>query len=161
MSDPAYLDYLDGDALTAAGLPGWPFGYRDRVRFHELDALNHVNNVIFLRWFETIRVAYVKAYGLTDYSHTDSDPQLVVRHVSADYLSPMYQDENYLLTARTTLIKPSSFVMAYAVHVDGALRATGTAVVVSLEQDGRTRRPHRQDAIDRMVAMDSAEKAGF
>ena len=161
MADPAYLDHLDAAALTAAGLTGWPFGYRDRVRFHELDALNHVNNVIFLRWFETIRVAYVKAYGLTSYSHGADDPQLVVRHASADYLAPMYQDESYLLTARTTLIKPSSFVMDYAVHVEGALRATGKAVVVSLEQDGRTRRPHRPDATRRMIARDGAETAGF
>ena len=36
----------------------------DRVRFGELDALNHVNNVVYLRWYETLRVLYLEAYGI-------------------------------------------------------------------------------------------------
>ena len=161
MSTPSFLETLDAPALGAAGLVGWPYGYRDRVRFYELDALNHVNNVVFLRWFETIRVAYLQDYGLTEYSHTEADPELVVRHLSADYLAPVFQNEDYIVTARTRLIKPSSFVMEYAVHAGGTLRATGDAVVVSLELDGKTRRAHKPDAIARMIADDGAEKVGF
>lgn len=156
-----FIKILNREALEAAGVSGWAYGYRDRVRFHELDALNHVNNVVFLRWFEAIRVRYVQDYGLTTYSHTDDDPQLVVRHLSADYLLPMFQDEIYVVTARTRLVKPSSFVMEYAVHVEGGLRATGDCVVVSLGMDGKTRRNHRPDAVARMVRRDGAEKVGF
>ena len=159
--DTPFLDTLDAEALAALGLPAWPYGYRDRVRFYELDALNHVNNVVFLRWFETIRVAYLKDYGLTDYSHTEADPELVVRHLSADYLAPVFQNETYIVTARTKLVKPSSFIMEYAIHADGTLRATGDAVVVSLEQDGKTRRPHKALGLERMIARDGAEKVGF
>ena len=161
MQATPFLETLDAGALAAAGVPGWPYGFRDRVRFYELDALNHVNNVVFLRWFETIRVAYLQDYGLTSYSHSDADPQMVVRHASADYLAPVHQNETYIVTARTRLVKPSSFVMEYAIHVDGALRATGEAVVVSLESDGRTRRPHREGPLRRMIETDGAEKAGF
>ena len=35
-----YLTALDEDALTAAGVPGWPYGYGDKVRFYELDKLD-------------------------------------------------------------------------------------------------------------------------
>ena len=156
-----YLTALDEDALTAAGVPGWPYGYGDKVRFYELDKLDHVNNVTFLKWFETIRVTYVQDYGLTEYSGTDADPQLVVRALSADFLLPMFQNESYIVTAKTTLLKPSSLIMHYAIHAGGTLRATGDCVVVSLEADGKTRRPHKSEAVTRILERDRPERVGL
>ena len=149
-----YLRTLDASDLAALGIDGWSYGVADRVRFHELDALNHVNNVIYLRWFETIRVAYLQDYGFTDYSHTDADPFLVVRAQTADYLAPMFQNETYILTARTSVLKPSSFIMEYAAHVDGKPRCTGSAVMVSLQADGKTRKPHKPQAVAYTTARD-------
>ncbi|NNL17823.1 MAG: acyl-CoA thioesterase [Boseongicola sp.] len=148
---------LTKDQLKQAGLNDFAYGYQDKVRFYELDALNHVNNTVFLKWFETIRVDYVLARGLTTYSHEGDDPQLVVRHLSADFLAPMYQNEVYTVAARTRLIKPTSFIMDYAVAVGGQIRGTGDCVVVSLEQDGRTRRAHFPAAVSAMVELDGAE----
>ncbi|NNE78896.1 MAG: acyl-CoA thioesterase [Silicimonas sp.] len=127
------------------------------MRFCELDALNHVNNVEYLRWFETIRVRYVQDYGLTSYGV--DDPQLVVRRQTADYFQPMFQDDTYILTTRTRLIKASSLIMEYAIHSGGALKAIGEAVVVSLEQDGKTRRAHYPKARAEIIARDGAEEA--
>ena len=110
---PEFLTPLDTDTLAEAGLSGYSFGYRDRVRFYELDALNHVNNVVFLRWFETIRVAYFQDYGFSNYGPDDA--MLVVRRATADFLAPAFQNDEYILAARTRVIKPSSFVMEYAV----------------------------------------------
>ncbi len=154
-----FLTELDTDALAAHGLGEWPFGFADRVRFNEIDALGHVNNTAYLVWFESLRVSYIQAYGLTSYSA--DDPQIVVRHQTADYYAPMFQNEPYMLTGRTRLIKPSSLIMDYAVHSGSTLRASGMAVIVSLEQDGKTRRPHRQEAVQRMVEFDGAERVGF
>ena len=47
--------YLDKPALEKLGITGWSFGMRDRVRFSELDPLNHVNNAAYLSWFETVQ----------------------------------------------------------------------------------------------------------
>ena len=155
-----YLAPLDRSALAALGIEGFAHGYADRVRFHELDALNHVNNTVFLRWFETIRVRYLVEYGLSTYSAAD-DPQLVVRRVTADYLAPVLQDQTYIVTARTTLVKPSSFLMEYGLFVDRAQVASGEAVVVSLTPDGTARQPHRPDAVRTMVARDGAATEGM
>jgi len=155
-----YLAPLDRPALNALGIEGFAYGYADRVRFHELDALNHVNNTVYLRWFETIRVRYLVDYGLSTYRAED-DPQLVVRRVTADYLAPVLQDQTYVVTARTTLVKPSSFLMEYGLFVEGRHVASGEAVVVSLSPDGRTRQAHRPVAVEAMVTRDGAQKDGF
>lgn len=155
-----YLAPLDRPALSALGIEGFAYGYADRVRFHELDALNHVNNTVYLRWFETIRVRYLVDYGLSTYSKQD-DPQLVVRRVTADYLAPVLQDQTYVVTARTLLVKPSSFLMEYGLFVEGRHVASGEAVVVSLSPDGSARQTHRAAAVEAMVTRDGAVKEGF
>ena len=99
---PEFLTHLDADTLAEAGLSEFSFGYRDRVRFYELDALNHVNNVVFLRWFETIRVAYFQDYGFSKYG--PEDPMLVVRRATADFLAPAHQNDEYIVAARTRVI---------------------------------------------------------
>ena len=151
----AFLTRLTSSELSADGLDGFAYGYRDRVRFHELDALNHVNNVVFLKWFETIRVAYVQDYGFTSY--TPDDPMLVVRRVTCDFHAPMFLNEVYTVATRTSVLKPSSLVMEYAVASGGTLRATGEAVGVSLEQDGRTRRNHAPQAVDMVMKNDNPD----
>ena len=128
-----YLKPLDKSALAELGIDGWSYGYADRVRFHELDSLNHVNNAVYLRWFETVRVQYLQDYGLTNYSLSGDDPVLVVRAQSVDYLKPLFHNETYVVTTRTSLLKPSSLVMEYAIFVGTEVRATGSTVVVSLQ----------------------------
>ncbi len=151
-----YIGRLGRQELEAKGITGWNWGFADQVRFYELDALNHVNNVVFLKWFETARVRYVQDLGLTSYG--PGDPQLVIRHQTADYFAPMHQNESYVVTARTSSIKSSSLVMDYAAYAEGECRASGSAVLVSLEQDGKTRRPHVAEAVARIIEEDGAAR---
>lgn len=154
-----YLTPLHANALAAHGIPaGWSFGMADRVRFGELDALNHVNNIVYLRWFETLRVAYIQDYGLSDYVDQTADPEIVVRDLSARYLKPMFANESYIVTARTAAFRTTSFTMEYAVY-SGDLRATGTAVIVCLKRDGTGRWPLPDAVRTRFLEEDGAEAA--
>jgi len=144
-----YLTPLDRAALEPLGVPTpWAFGIRDRVRFYELDAVNHVNNTAYLRWFETLHIPYVRDYGLSRYE--PGDPQLVVMSNSARYLEPMFLGDDYVVTGRTAGFRNSAFRMEYAVFRDGALTCTGEAVMVALSPDGGTK-----------AALPEAVKAAF
>lgn len=147
--------------MAELGLPDWPYGMKDMVRFSELDPLNHVNNAAYLSWFETARIGYIMEYGLTGMTHTDADPQIVVRRQVVDYLKPIFFGETYVTAMRTTRIKPSSLTMEYGVFVGTEVRATGETVIVSLSQDGRARQPWRTEAIALMIERDAAKPVGF
>ena len=41
-----------------------PLAMADQVRFSELDVLNHVNNAVYMQWFERVRVKYTQINGL-------------------------------------------------------------------------------------------------
>lgn len=157
MTDLPYLTPLDASDLRKAGVEGpWVFGYRDRVRFSEIDALNHVNNTAYLRWFEIARVRYFVAWGMTQYA--PNDPQLVMKSQSAGYHAPMFLDEDYLIVCRTRSFRNTSFLMEYACISNG-LRATGDAVLVMLEPDGKTKRALPDSLKHRFVEVDRATPA--
>ena len=152
---------LNVEDMRNLGLTDWPFGMRDVVRFSELDPLNHVNNAAYLSWFETARIGYIMEYGLTGMTHTEADPQIVVRRQVVDYLKPILFGETYVIAMRSTRVKPSSIVMEYGVYVSGECRATGETVIVSLTQDGLTRQAWKSEAVQRIVERDGAKTVGF
>lgn len=60
-----YHTSLDAATQTALGItPPAPLAMADRVRFSELDALNHVNNAVYMSWFERLRVRYTQDWGV-------------------------------------------------------------------------------------------------
>ncbi|WP_424939859.1 acyl-CoA thioesterase [Aliiroseovarius sp. S253] len=162
MSDPLpnipLVTPLNAEQLKSARVPeGWNFGQADRVRFHELDALNHVNNIVYLRWFEDIRIPYFHAHAITSYD-SDNDPQVVLATNFARYFKPMFLSETYVIAARAASFRNSSFVLEYGIFVDGELRCGGETVVVTLEHDGKTKRPLSAQVIAALTA-DGASKA--
>jgi len=157
--DIRYHTPLTSDEMKHFGCEGhWPYAMADKVHFHELDSLNHVNNVVYFSWFETLRVRYLQDWGLSDYSNNPDNPRLVVKSVSADYKREMYMGEDYLVTARTTSFRNTSFTMEFGLWCDG-LRATGDAIVVVLEPDGSAKRPLSTALKQRFIAVDGAHDA--
>jgi len=145
---PPYLTPLGPEALRAQGIGApWRFGMADRVRFHEIDALNHVNNAVCYSWFETLRVQYLRATGL--YHYDDADPQLVLRATGAVYHAPLFLGQDYILTARTREYGRTSFTMDYGAFVEGKLAIESHAVIVLVAPDGKT--PMALDARMRTV----------
>ncbi len=135
-----FLTPLPVPTLRDAGIPEpWTFGQADRVRFYELDALNHVNNTAYLRWFETVRVGYLAAYGISDYG--PDDPTLVLRSVTCDYHAPLFLNDEYIVTARCESFRTTSFRKVYAVWSGGALKAEGSAIVVMTDAAGTRKIP--------------------
>lgn len=149
-----YLTPLSGADLRAAGIPEpWTFGLADKVRFGEIDALNHVNNVVYLRWYETLRVVYMEHYGIYDLA--GHDPKFVVKSVGLDYKAEIMRGATYINVARTVQMRNTSFSMDYATFVDGQITTTGTAVCVVLDQDN-TKRPLTDALRETLITRDGA-----
>ena len=161
MSKFQYRTPLSAENMAQLGLPDWPFGVMDKVRFSEIDALNHVNNAVYASWLEFTRIAYIMEYGLSSMHRQPPDPEIVVRRQVVDYLKPVFNGEVYTVAMRTTRIKHSSLVMDYGIYVGTELRAAAETVIVGLTLDGTARQTWHTSAIDAMVSRDKAEKSGF
>lgn len=133
-----FLTPLSTEQLRGENVPDpWSFGIADRVRFGEIDALQHVNNAAYLRWFENLRIQYFRDYGVSDYKGIP--PKIVLRSLSLGFLREVKLHDTYILTGRTVEMRTSSFTMQYGVWVRGELTTTGDAVIVQLNDDNSKR----------------------
>ncbi|GGH25072.1 acyl-CoA thioester hydrolase [Cribrihabitans marinus] len=135
-----------------------PFAVADRVRFAELDALNHVNNKAYLEWFETVRVAYFKQLCAHHYEGRPA-PRMVIRNADIHYVQEMVMDEDYVVTVRVTGYRTTSFVMEHQLWSGGSLRARMTGVMVTLLPDGSGRYPLPEALVAEFRERDGAQPA--
>jgi acyl-CoA thioester hydrolase len=71
------------------------FVHREVVRFGDLDALRHLNNVVFLRYFETARVNFVRSVwpGRDPTAPEEGRFGLIFAECHINYRSPVFLDE--------------------------------------------------------------------
>lgn len=159
MTDIPFLTPLDPDQQRAFGLTEpWPLALADRVRFAELDPLNHVNNVAYLIWFEGARVTYFKHVGLSTYGAAEVEPRIVIRRGEIDWLQEMRADEDYVVVTRTVDYRTTSFTLRQEIWSGGSVRATFTCVIVLLQPDGSGRMPIPEPVRERFHAVDGVER---
>jgi acyl-CoA thioester hydrolase len=79
----------------------------------EMDALQHVNNVVYVRWGETARIDYFRALGFFS-SEDDKMKTGIILDQSVKYIAPVtYPDTIHIGTKRKKSedrIVPKSFI---------------------------------------------------
>jgi acyl-CoA thioester hydrolase len=153
-----YHTPLDAETQAAHGIrPAQPLAMADRVRFSEIDALHHVNNVAYMSWFERMRIRYMQDWGISGYDSAD-DPRIVIRSGHIHYRQEMLLDEDYIATCGCVAWRSSSFSLRQQVWSDGMLRTTFDCVIVLLTPDGSGKYPIPQAVTDRLARIDGAER---
>ena len=121
-------------ACSLARLPS-EFIHVERVRFGDLDAMRHLNNVVFLRYFETARIAFISDL-LPEHDPTspEDDPSgLIFAECHINYRSPVFYDEELRVVCRIGEIRRSSFQVAFEMRVDERLAAEGYGWLVGFD----------------------------
>lgn len=97
------------------------------VRFRDLDAFGHVNNAVYLTYFEVARMHYWKSVFNENPYHNISF--LVVRS-ECDYRSQAHLGDILRVSVRIPELRNSSFVLKYQITevVSGRLVAEGKTV---------------------------------
>jgi acyl-CoA thioester hydrolase len=65
-----------------------PFAIRVRVTPQDLDELQHVSNVVYIRWIQDVAVAHSASVGLSLEDYRQQGAVFVVRRHEVDYLRP-------------------------------------------------------------------------
>ena len=156
-----YNTPLSAAQQAVAGVdPAQPLAMADRVRFSELDVLNHVNNAVYMEWFERLRIRYCQDWGISDYTKDGKNPRIVIRSGTIHYIREMRMDEDYIVTCACRAFRTRSYSLAQQLWSGGTLRATFDCVMVHLEQDGSGKRPLPDSLRDRFISVDGATAEG-
>jgi acyl-CoA thioester hydrolase len=101
---------------------GWPFSDLERVRFGDLDAMRHLNNVEFLRYFESARIAFLN-WALPG-GHDPSSPEahddfgVIFAECHINYRSPGRFGEHIRTWIRPLEIARSSVRLGFELTSD-------------------------------------------
>ncbi len=114
---------------------GWPFSFVDTVRYGDLDANRHCNNVTFLQFYESARIAYVATLLPSDESGQPEDVGLIFAEAHINYRAPAFYEEVIRTWVRPFALRRSSFRCAFRMvcEADGRLLAEGWGALVGYD----------------------------
>ncbi len=102
--------------------------YKLQVRFSDCDMMQHVNNAVYLNYFEEARIHYFRQMLGTDWDWRKTG--VILRKNELEYLKPIFLHEPVEIFIYLKHVGEKSFTLSYEVRVLKEVRTTGTSVLV-------------------------------
>lgn len=102
--------------------------YKLQVRFSDCDMMQHVNNAVYLNYFEEARIHYFRNMLGVDWDWKKNG--ILLRKNELEYLRPVLLHEPITIEVFLKHIGDKSFTLSYEVKVFDEIRTTGTSVLV-------------------------------
>ena len=104
------------------------------VHWGDMDAFQHVNNIQYLKYWETARIAYFERIGfMNELKARDIGP--ILANTSCIFRFPLTYPDTVSVGCRTLELKEDRFLLSYAVvsHNAEQIAARGDGTVVSYD----------------------------
>jgi acyl-CoA thioester hydrolase len=85
------------------------------VAWGDMDAFGHVNNVVYLRWFESGRIAFFDHVGISHVEVSKSCAPILAR-TTCDFRRPLRYPDTVAVHTGLSRIGTKSFAMTYRIH---------------------------------------------
>jgi acyl-CoA thioester hydrolase len=116
-------------------LADYSFVMPHTVAWGDMDAMRHVNNTVYFRYFEHVRIAYIDSLGW-DKIEDETGIGPILKSTAADFRRAVTYPDKLWLAARILLpLGDDRFTMEYAIASEGhnAITTIGTSVIVSFD----------------------------
>jgi acyl-CoA thioester hydrolase len=131
------------------------------VAWGEMDALRHVNNIVYFRYFESARIAYFEKLRFWEFmNQTGIGPILASIHCK--FRIPLTYPDTVSVGTRIPRIEQDRFVMEYRAvsHKSQAIVAEGEGVVVSYNYRESKKTPLPEEMKQRILALEESVTKG-
>jgi acyl-CoA thioester hydrolase len=98
-------------ASAISELADFPVQTNITVQWGEMDAANHVNNVVYLRWFEHARVVYLDRLNYPVVLEQEGLPGVILAKQDCKYLFPVRYPDTITMGIKVTEMGADRFVM--------------------------------------------------
>ncbi|UCH27778.1 MAG: acyl-CoA thioesterase [Trueperaceae bacterium] len=111
-----------------------PFTTAIQVRFHDTDALGHLNNTAYAAYAELARVDFIRAQG-------SESGMFILAHLSIDFRRQVRFGEAVSVLTAVERIGTSSLTLSHTVQSDGEVAADCRSVLVFFDYLSDRSRP--------------------
>lgn len=108
-----------------------------QIRFNDIDSLGHVNNAIYLSYFDLGKAAYFQTIRKQIIDWTKID--VVVANINIDYHAPTYMHEKLEVRTKITgLGNKSMKMLQYLINIEtGELKSSCRTVMVGFHPENK------------------------
>jgi acyl-CoA thioester hydrolase len=117
------------------------FVHREPVRWGDLDAFRHLNNVVFQRYFESAWIAYRQELGVWGNPFSPAFVPLVMAQFAIDYRAPVGFGDVVGIDLAIRDVGRSSFRTEFKMSVGDRLCAEGHGVYVGYDLEAQRSAP--------------------
>lgn len=132
-------------------LRGFPLILEVPLAWGDMDAMRHVNNTVYFRWFESARIAYFQRTGFLE-SIESSGVGPILASTRCTFRIPLTYPDTVRVGVRAGELGEDRFVMHYAVasRSHGRIAAEGEGLIVSFDY-ARQRKAALPEAVRRSI----------
>jgi acyl-CoA thioester hydrolase len=142
-------------------LTGFPVVIDIPVAWGEMDALRHVNNIVYFRYFESARIAYFEKLRLWEFmNQTGVGP--ILASIQCKFKIPLTYPDTVSVGTSIPSIEQDRFVMKYRAvrHKSQAIAAEGEGVVVSYNYRESKKTPLPEEMKQRILTLEESATKG-
>jgi acyl-CoA thioester hydrolase len=89
----------------------FPVVFEEKITWKHIDSAQHVNNVVYLEWFEDARVHYFESLGYDILNGNPSRPGIILGWQECKYISPLDYLDTVVIGVKITEMEPDRFYM--------------------------------------------------
>jgi len=116
------------------------FSVTQDIIWGDMDAYNHINNTVYFRYFENVRIVYFEQVGINKYmSENQIGP--ILGETSCRYLKPLTYPDTITISTNVPTLRAKRFTMNYEIYSNNhkAVVATGMGEIVFVDyRNGKT-----------------------
>ena len=125
------------------------------VVWGDMDAFNHVNNIIYFRYFESARITYFERSGMMEaMEETGVGP--ILASIQCRYKVALTYPDRIKVGARVVELSEDRCKMVTAVASErlGCIAAEGEGVIVSFDYRKQTKAPFPANVVDHIRGLE-------
>ena len=113
----------------------YPFRYESEVKWGEMDALQHVNNIYYFRYFECSRMMFWDRLKEETQGKVPATVGPILGATSCRFRRPLFYPDKILIGARVVTLADDRFTLGHGIWCfrENALAAEGDGIIVSFD----------------------------
>lgn len=134
----------------------FPVSIQLSVAWGEQDLFGHVNNVVYFRYFENVRMYYLERIGIL-HSYAETGIGVILASTTCDFKKPVEWPQRLTIRTGCDHVGNTSFILKYEIHNEvGDLVAAGSSVQVMYDHHRHTKVPLPDGVIAAIAALQGA-----
>lgn len=143
-------------------ITNYPHRTAVKLAWGEMDALGHVNNIIYFRYMETARIDYFESLGI-NLPTISSDFGPILAHIECQFLSAVSYPDDLIIGSHIYHFGTTSLKMEHGIYSSKQDRvvARGDSVIVMIDYQTMTKVPVPEELKQVITDYQASAKSDF